>query len=646
MSTNQNNPEDIENFVVYRLPSLNKKTKGKLKSFGFVWDMLHHGWIGLASKAEDVETVLQKTGLDWVRQDLSLPRNLVITDPKIANRKTKLEIMERQLYKDEEQLLIDIHAYDSSLMPYDFSEAPLQEGKTDIQIQIEADFYERRTSLQQLREQIESIRKELNHLSLDVLDKGKVFDPDAPVVIAEALIQEHFLFQDERTLHYCSDVFWHWDETKYIEMYGIRMRQIIYDFLRDAKKLDSEGHLVDFNPVKMKVDQIVDAFQAICYKGYCPANGAVWLDARQEPDPKYLISFNNGLLDLQRWLIDPATKLMAHTPLLLNTNALCFDFNPQVAEPKEWCDFLNTIWPDDPDSQQTLQEWMGYVLTQDTRLHKILLMIGPPRSGKGTIGRIMHALLGAFNVVGPTLSSLGGEFGLQPWLNKMLATISDARLNSRNNNSVIIERLLSISGEDPLTINRKFLSALTVQLPTRIMIMSNELPDMRDASGALANRYIVLALQKSWLGKEDITLFSRLRAELPNILIWALHGLALLQQRGKFLQPASAAPTIAELETITSPIKAFVSEKCDIGQCKMITAAALFKAWQCWCEDTGYPHSGNIQSFGKNLKAAYPDIQIVRPQSSNSRERVYMGIALVENDASSATVRGHNEDLS
>ena len=54
-----------------------------------------------------------------------------------------------------------------------------------------------------------------------------------------------------------------------------------------------------------------------------------------------------------------------------------------------------------------LQEWVGYLLTQDTRQHKILLIVGPPRSGKGTIGRVLRELLGHENVVGPTLSSLG-----------------------------------------------------------------------------------------------------------------------------------------------------------------------------------------------------------------------------------------------
>ena len=35
-----------------------------------------------------------------------------------------------------------------------------------------------------------------------------------------------------------------------------------------------------------------------------------------------------------------------------------------------------------------LQDWMGYTLTPDTSLQKILLCLGPPRSGKGTVYRI------------------------------------------------------------------------------------------------------------------------------------------------------------------------------------------------------------------------------------------------------------------
>jgi len=214
-------------------------------------------------------------------------------------------------------------------------------------------------------------------------------------------------------------------------------------------------------------------------------------------------------------------------------------------------------------------------------------------------------------------------------------------LNGKGSNSVIIERLLSISGEDPLTVNRKFLPPLTVQLPTRVMMMSNELPDMKDPSGAIAKRYLVLTLKKSWFGKEDISLFNRLKVELPGILLWALQGLIRLEQRGYFLQPSASAQTIEELEAMTSPIKVFISEICEITPRGRTPIVELFKEWRTWCADTGYHHAGNIQSFGKNFSAAFPEIEITRPQKDKIREtRCYVGIAITLGSKPSADVRG------
>ena len=350
------------------------------------------------------------------------------------------------------------------------------------------------------------------------------------------------------------------------------------------------------------------------------------LDGQFEPNPKYLIPFRNGLLSVKDWLRNSNVSLIPNTPLLLNVNSLTFDYDPNVSKPRKWLEFLDAIWCDDDQSKDTLQEWFGYVLTQNTRLQKILLLIGPPRSGKGTIGRVLRELIGYFNVAGPTVSSLGGEFGLQQLLNQMLALISDARLNGKGSNNIIIERLLSISGEDPLTINRKFLPPITVQLPTRIMIMSNELPDMKDPSGAIAKRYLVLTLKTSWFGKEDIALFDPLNKELPGILLWALQGLHRLEQTGFFLQPESSLETVNELEAMTSPIKAFVMERCIIKPQARIKVQILFDKWREWCSDTGYPNSGNIQSFGKNLKVAYPSIGIIKLQEEQTRDRYYVSI--------------------
>ena len=618
-----------EPFVLFRVRGrLGNGVKSRIKSYGCQWNHVSHGWLCPFVQQTVVGNALKEARVQYDECKLLLPKGLIPLDPKIAGLQLRLEILEEEVYHADKKLLEDIYRYDASLRPEDFRSIPPTEGKSEIQIKIERDFYERELIIKEKSEEIAQISQELNHLDTD--PGAKIVDANAPLKTAEALLQEYYTHNKQyRTLLYCSDAFLHWNGIHYAAVEDTELRQKIYMFLRDAKEVSKAGHLDSFNPTKNKVDQIVDALRAVCYVKHHPAQGAIWLDSRKEPDPKFVVAFQNGLLCLKSWLANPSTPLIEHTPLLLNVNSLEFEFNPNAPEPRAWLNFLDTIWENDLESQQVLQEWFGYVLTQDTRQHKILLIIGSPRSGKGTIGRVLRDLLGHFNVAGPTLSSLSGDFGLQPLLNQMLALISDARLNGKMNNSIIIERLLSISGEDPLTINRKFLSPITVQLSTRIMMMSNELPDMKDPSGAIAKRYLLLTLKKSWLGQEDISLLARLKPDLPGILLWALQGLARLEERGYFLQPSSSSQTVEELEAMTSPIKAFISERCVVSPNVRIAVTDLFEAWRDWCTCTGYQYPGNAQSFGKNLRAAFPDIEITRPQEGLTRERYYKGIELV-----------------
>jgi putative DNA primase/helicase len=455
-----------------------------------------------------------------------------------------------------------------------------------------------------------------------------------PLNSAERLIEDKFKWDNIKTIHFCGDAFWIWNGRCYEEVTINNIRQSIYEFLSRAKTQGTEGTLNNFDPNKGKVDHLLDAFKAINDCKHQPEAGATWVGGQAFLSVDNLIVFSNGILDIRSWIEKKNTELIKHTPLLINSGYLPFDFCSQYQEPKEWLNFLNSVWPNDQDSINTLQEFFGYYLTQDTRHHKILLLVGPPRSGKGTIARILRAMLGERNVVGPTLSSLAGPFGLQPWLNKALAVISDARISGKSDHGIITERLLSISGEDPLTIDRKHRDPITVKLPTRIMIMTNELPNLSDSSSALANRYIILSMLNSWIGKEDPELENRIRPELSNIILWALEGLMRLRLRNRFIQPKSASQHIDELMAMTSPVKLFVNERCEIDQTKWIEINALFKVWCDWCNETGQT-SGTIHVFGRDLRAAYPQIisqnrrdKDEASRSIDKRTRFYIGIGL------------------
>jgi putative DNA primase/helicase len=290
-----------------------------------------------------------------------------------------------------------------------------------------------------------------------------------------------------------------------------------------------------------------------------------WLGGEGPAPARELLVARNGLVHLPA-LMEGREGKWPLTPRLFTTVALDYAIERDAAPPAGWLRFLEALWPGDAESVGLLQEWFGYCLTADTSQQKILLVVGPKRAGKGTIARVLTALVGQANVAGPTLGSLASNFGLAQLLNKPVAVISDARFSGRAaEQAVVVERLLSISGEDTLTIDRKNREHLTVRLPTRFTILTNELPRLTDASGALPSRLLILQLGNSWYGKEDTGLGERLLAERPGVLLWAVEGLRRLRSRGRFQQPASGEETASRLVELSSPVTAFVQERCELG---------------------------------------------------------------------------------
>lgn len=454
--------------------------------------------------------------------------------------------------------------------------------------------------------------------------------PSSPLEVARKLYKQHTTDGGLRTLLYWRGTWMRWQQTHWAEADDGTLRAGIYKTLGGAdylKPVRDHGVLVfeptPWAPNKRKISDVLDAMQAI---GHIPADTSppTWLkttthSAKTSADQ--IISCTNGLLSLS------TRTRRDHTPALFNTVSVPFDHDTNAAEPKVWLKFLNSIWPDDPDSVLLLQEYLGYVLSGRTDMQKLLLLIGPTRSGKGTIARMLTELIGRGHVAGPTLASLGTNFGLSPLLGKPLAVVSDARLGSTPAHTVV-ERLLSITGEDMLTVDRKFRDPWSGKIPTRFVILSNELPRFSDSSGAIANRLLILQMTNSFLGKEDRTLDDRLRGELPGILNWCLNGLDRLNRNGRFTVPGSSNDAAALMMDLASPVSAFVRDRCVREPNATVEADVLYSAWKQWAEDNGHRASAKA-TFGRDLRAVVPEIRVTQPTIAGRRVRSYVCIALL-----------------
>lgn len=465
------------------------------------------------------------------------------------------------------------------------------------------------------------VKAERNKLNADDLDKPKhhgdvLPSPAAPMAVARRFLEEHHTHGDGPTLRHWRGGWWEWKKSHWREVEYRAIRATLYAFTEEACYIE-DGEEKSWAPNRNKIANLAEALAAICHLDD-RVNQPSWLKDR---DSGVIVACSNGLLDLDR------RTLLAHTPLFFNQTAVPFSYDPKAGVPERWMKFLAAVWPNEPAAIDVLAEWFGYVVSGRTDLQKILLMVGPTRGGKGVIARVLSAMIGTANVAGPTLSSLGGEFGLAPLIGKPLAIISDARFSGKNAN-IVIERLLSISGEDRLTVNIKHREQWCGKLPSRLHIISNELPKLGDASSAIVGRLVLLQTSVSWLGREDHGLEDALLGELTGILNWALAGLQRLGTSNKFTPLTSADDAITAMRDLASPVGAFVRELCETGPNKRVLVDDLYQAYRVWAENNGHPKAAK-HIFGRDLAAAMPAIKRIQV-GTETRIWHYAGIALRE----------------
>ena len=250
-------------------------------------------------------------------------------------------------------------------------------------------------------------------------------------------------------LHHHRGVFYEWDGSSWPEAGADKLRARLYAFL-DGCQSKTKGGFCPVKPNALMVGGVLDALRAAAHLDATVAPPA-WLDGADGPPAHEIVACANGLLHL------PTLTLLPHTPSFFNLNALDYAYDRDAPEPRQWLAFLDQVWPDDPRVDRDAAANLRLPPDERHKPTKSVPYRRPKALGQG------HNRPGAGEACrartitsAPTLASLGERFGLAPLIGKPLAIISDARLSGRADQQIIVERLLSITGEDGQTIDRKY----------------------------------------------------------------------------------------------------------------------------------------------------------------------------------------------
>jgi len=452
-----------------------------------------------------------------------------------------------------------------------------------------------------------------------------LLDPKDPVASAREMKWKTLTLDDgTSTFHRHLGFSWQYDPEagKYIQLNDEQVHSLIRKFLETAVRKEKQGKkikVVPFKPMSSNVREIADAATTV-FEVSAKITLPAWIGTEEMPPAHEFLACGNGLLHL------PTSQLFFKTASFFNTVATDVKYSEEAPEPVKWLAFLDQTIVD-TDGIEALQEWMGYTLTVDTRQQKILMCLGPRRSGKGTVDKVLTRLLGEGSVTGFSIKDFGETFGIQHLISKSLAVAADVRVDRWINRASAIEKLLSISGEDEIAINRKNLGAWFGRLPTRLMILTNEAPRLSDASAALASRFLVIKFKRSFLGQEDMDLASKLMEELPGILNWAIEGYKRLQKRGRFVQPEAGKEVVQTIEALSAPITAFVEDRCEIGEGLEVSTDLLWDEWVAWSTGNN-SHPGTKINFVRSLRSAFESIEIIQRREGGKRPKIFLGLGL------------------
>lgn len=309
-------------------------------------------------------------------------------------------------------------------------------------------------------------------------------------------------------------------------------------------------------------------------------------DVQLDP-PSRRVFFTDCVLDLE------TGELLPHSPEHNNSFTLNVPHAPGTLAPR-WQAWLADIFETEPERIELLQEMMGWCLISDTLgIEKCMAMTGPTRAGKGIILRIIRDLLGDGSGAGSfRFEILSGGKQLESLARCQVAIDADAKPPKAADATVVSGLLKTITSNEPVARERLYTQLVSQgALNCKLLIAANGIPNMFDDSAALANRWVPLAFDKSFLGHEDPELLNNLRPELTGIAQWALEGLQRLMATRRFTLPESSRDALGMLQQGGSPLQAFVD---DIGTVHGNTRGApgtpdqvVFNAYTLWCAANG-----------------------------------------------------------
>ena len=253
-----------------------------------------------------------------------------------------------------------------------------------------------------------------------------------------------------------------------------------------------------------------------------------------------------------------------------------------------FCKFLDDIFEENEELIGFVQKAIGYSLTGSTSEQCMFIMIGDGANGKSTFINVINKLLGTYGTTAAsqTLVANGGSTigdDLVDLVGARLITVSE----TEEGQSLAEAKIKQMTGGDTLKGRPLYGKHVEFSIQGKLWLATNSLPQINNSDHGIWRRIMAIPFNRTFTAEEqDKELISKLSAELPGILNWAIEGCLAWQKKG-LTPPAIIEAQVAEYRSSMDSISQFIQDECELCLEQSCSASQLYNSYRTWCLTVG-----------------------------------------------------------
>lgn len=267
------------------------------------------------------------------------------------------------------------------------------------------------------------------------------------------------------------------------------------------------------------------------------------------------------------------------------THQLDFKYGPHAIN-QPWLDFLNDVLPD-KDTQKTLQQSLGYLLTRDLKLEKAIFLYGTGSNGKSVIFEVLHGLLSSDMFTNYSLESLTHSNGYhRAGLNNKLINYG-TDISMKKIEHGIFKQL--VSGE-PIEVRQIYQEPFIMKNYAKLIFNLNKIDDADvESTIGFFRRMVFIPFEKTISKeKQDKNLHKKILANKAGVLNWLLAGIyEVMENEGIFISEKCANFLEKFRKESNLAIRYIEDKELNASNTEVIRFQKLYENFKDYCYEQG-----------------------------------------------------------